>query len=46
MLGAIATHLFVVHNSPAIPLVLLAGLVFVVWGRRGQLASLLARARQ
>ena len=43
MLGAIATHLFVLHNSPAMPLLLLAGLVFVVWGRRAQIVSFLQR---
>lgn len=40
MLGAILTHLVVVHSSPAIPLVLLVGLVFVAWGRRDALLAL------
>lgn len=43
MLGAITTHLFVLHNPPSLPLVLLAGLMFVLFGRREQLAALRAR---
>jgi uncharacterized membrane protein YphA (DoxX/SURF4 family) len=43
MLGAITTHLFILHNSPAMPLVLLAGLAFVAWGRRGQVAAIARR---
>ena len=39
MLGAITTHLLVLHNSPAMPLALLVGLAFVTWGRRAQVAS-------
>jgi putative oxidoreductase len=45
MLGAIATHVAVLHNSPAMPLGLLVGLLFVAWGRRTQLAELARRAR-
>ncbi|HEY3819007.1 MAG TPA: DoxX family protein [Polyangiaceae bacterium] len=45
MLGAIATHVGVLHNNPAVPLGLLAGLLFVAWGRRAQLAALARRAR-
>jgi putative oxidoreductase len=37
MAGAIATHLFVVGGSPAVPGVLLLGLLVVVWARRHQL---------
>jgi uncharacterized membrane protein YphA (DoxX/SURF4 family) len=44
MLGAIATHLFVVGGSPALPGVLLVGLVVVVWARRDGLWSLFERA--
>jgi uncharacterized membrane protein YphA (DoxX/SURF4 family) len=44
MLGAIATHLFVVGGSPALPGVLLVGLVVVVWARRDGLGSLVERA--
>jgi uncharacterized membrane protein YphA (DoxX/SURF4 family) len=43
MLGAITTHLVVLHSSPAMPLALLAGLVFVAWGRRAQLARVARR---
>lgn len=43
MLGAVTTHLFVLHNAPSLPLVLLAGLAFVLVGRREQLATLRAR---
>jgi putative oxidoreductase len=43
MVGAIATHLFILHNAPSMPLVLLVGLVFVLVGRRDQLAALRAK---
>jgi len=43
MLGAIATHLFVLHNGPAMPLGLLVGLVFVAWGRRAQIIAAVRR---
>jgi putative oxidoreductase len=43
MLGAIATHLFVLHNAPTAPVVLLALVSFVLWGRRAELAKLLGR---
>lgn len=43
MLGAVTTHLFVLHNAPSMPLVLLVGLAFVLFGRREQLAALRAR---
>jgi uncharacterized membrane protein YphA (DoxX/SURF4 family) len=43
MVGAVATHLFVLHNAPSMPLVLLVGLAFVLVGRRQQLAALRAR---
>jgi uncharacterized membrane protein YphA (DoxX/SURF4 family) len=36
MLGATAAHLFVLRSSPAIPLVLLAMDLVVLWGRRDQ----------
>lgn len=38
MLGAIATHLFILRNAPTAPLVLLLLSSFVVWGRRRELA--------
>ena len=39
MVGAVATHLFVLHNAPSMPLVLLVGLAVVLVGRREQLAA-------
>jgi putative oxidoreductase len=44
MLGAIATHLFVLHTPPTAPVVLLALVSFVLWGRRSELAKLLGRS--
>jgi putative oxidoreductase len=43
MLGAITTHLVVLHNSPAMPLGLLVGLAFVAWGRRDQILAAVRR---
>jgi hypothetical protein len=43
MLGAITTHLVVLHNSPAMPLALLVGLAFVAWGRRAQIIGFARR---
>jgi putative oxidoreductase len=43
MLGAIATHLFVLHNAPTAPVVLLSLVSFVLWGRRAELATWLGR---
>ena len=43
MVGAIATHLFVLHNAPTAPLVFLALSVFVLWGRRADIARVLGR---
>jgi uncharacterized membrane protein YphA (DoxX/SURF4 family) len=42
MVGAVATHLFILHNAPTAPAVLfvLAGLV--LWGRRAELKAALA----
>ena len=37
MVGAIATHLFIVGGSPAVPAILLLGSASVVWARRHQL---------
>ena len=45
MLGAIATHLFVLHNSPVAPLVLLVVASLVLWGRRAEVAGLIAKVR-
>lgn len=43
MLGAVTTHLFILHNAPTMPLILLVGIAFVLFGRREQLAALRAR---
>jgi putative oxidoreductase len=43
MLGAVVTHLFILHNAPTAPLVLLLLASFVVWGRRLELARLIGR---
>ena len=37
MIGAVATHLFIVGGSPAMPAILLIGSALVVWARRHQL---------
>lgn len=44
MLGAITTHLVVLHSSPAMPLGLLVGLTFVAWGRREQILAAVRRS--
>src|SRR5437868_2691506 len=36
MIGAIATHLFIVGGSPAMPVILLVGSAGVLWTRRHQ----------
>jgi len=43
MLGAVTTHLGLLHNSPGIPLGLLLALLFVAWGRRTQVLALARR---
>lgn len=43
MLGAALTHLFVIGGSPAVPLVLLAVLAAVAYGRRERTLRLLGR---
>jgi uncharacterized membrane protein YphA (DoxX/SURF4 family) len=45
MVGAIATHRFIVGGSPAFPGVLLLGLFVVVWARREQLSTVLSTVR-
>lgn len=45
MVGAVATHLFVVGGSPAVPVVLLLGALAVAWARRDQLARALPQRR-
>ena len=37
MVGAVATHLFIVGGSPALPAILMLGSAGVVWARRHQL---------
>ena len=37
LIGAIATHLFIIGGSPAMPAILLIGSSVVVWARRPQL---------
>ena len=45
MVGAIATHLFIVGGSPALPGLLLLGLLAVAWGRRHQLFGGLSKVQ-
>ena len=45
MVGAIATHVFVLHNSPVAPLVLLALVGLVLWGRRQEVARWVERVK-
>jgi putative oxidoreductase len=44
MLGALATHLFIVGGSPVPALLMLIGAVAIAWARRAQIASALARS--
>ena len=43
MVGAVATHLFIVGGSPAAPAVLLLGSLAVAWVRRDQLSQALSK---
>jgi putative oxidoreductase len=43
MAGAVLTHLFILHNAPTAPAVLLVLAGAVAWGRRTDLAPVLAR---
>jgi len=45
MMCAVATHLFIVGGSPAMPAILLLGSATVVWVRRHQLLSALSMVR-
>jgi hypothetical protein len=45
MIGAIATHVLVVGGSAAIPAVLLAASLGIIWARRHQLSRVVARLR-
>jgi putative oxidoreductase len=42
MTGAVATHLFLVGGSPAVPALLLLGSAVIVWARRDQLSRVLS----
>src|SRR5712691_2043151 len=42
MVGAVTAHLTVLHTAPTAPLVLLALAALISWGRRSQLAGLVA----
>lgn len=42
MVGAVVAHLTVLHTAPTAPLVLLALTALIAWGRRSQLAGLVA----
>ncbi|MDB4933537.1 MAG: hypothetical protein JWP87_509 [Labilithrix sp.] len=43
MVGAVLTHLFILHNAPTAPAVLLLLAGIVAWGRRGGLKPALSR---
>ena len=43
MIGAIATHLFIIGGSPAGPVLLLAGSLVIAWARRDQLFRVVSR---
>ena len=45
MIGAVATHLFIVGGSPGMPVILLLGSAGVLWARRDQLLGALRTAR-
>lgn len=45
MVGAIATHLFITGGSPALPALLLLGLLVVAWARRDRISRVLASVR-
>jgi uncharacterized membrane protein YphA (DoxX/SURF4 family) len=46
MLGAVATHAFVIGGNPTMAIVLLAASAFVTWVHRGRLPGALGRARR
>lgn len=43
MVGAVATHLFVIGGNPTMALVLLAASAFVAWNRRSRTLALIGR---
>jgi putative oxidoreductase len=42
MLGAVATHLFVIGGSPVMAIILLVAVAIIAWGRRQRTIGLLA----
>jgi len=42
MIGAVATHLFIIGGSPALPVLLLLGSLVIAWARRDQLSRALS----
>jgi putative oxidoreductase len=44
MIGAIATHLFIIGGSPAAPVLLLVGSLVIAWARRDQISRVVSRA--
>jgi uncharacterized membrane protein YphA (DoxX/SURF4 family) len=42
MIGAVATHLFIIGGSPAIPIVLLVVTALIAWGRRERTLKLVS----
>ena len=42
MIGAIATHLFIIGGSPAVPALLLAASLAIAWARRDQFAAIVS----
>ena len=45
MVGAILTHLFILHSSPAAPIVLLALVSAIIWLHRGRITGRRTTAR-
>jgi len=43
MIGAVATHLFILGGSPLVAVVLLVASLFIAWGRRDRTRQLLGR---
>jgi putative oxidoreductase len=43
MIGAVVTHLTILHTSPAMPVVLLIAVAIILWGRWNQIAMRLGR---
>jgi putative oxidoreductase len=45
MIGAVATHLFIIGGSLGVPVLLLLGSLIIVWARRDQLSRAFSRAQ-